>query len=135
MGTEEEGRVAPDVSVFIIDDDPGVRSALSMVIEAHGLTAHGFASAEAFLDAYAPSGNDFLVVDLHLAGMNGAALLEELRARGFNVPTVLMTGRPDDALASRAMTAGVAAVLTKPFKSAELLRIVECTMSGRTGRG
>lgn len=125
----------PDVSVFIIDDDPGVRSALGMLIESHGLTAHGLASAEAFLDAYAPSRNDFLVVDLHLVGMNGAALLEELRIRGFNVPAVLMTGRPDDALASRAMTAGAAAVLTKPFKSAELLRIVERTMSRRTGGG
>lgn len=114
-----------DASILVVDDDIGVRSALCLALEFHGWKVRGFASAQAFLDGYVPSGNDFLILDLHLTGMNGVALLEELNIRGLRPPAVLMTARPDDPLALRALSAGAVTVLTKPFKATELLPILE----------
>lgn len=130
--SDEVSVVMPsEITVFVVEDDAGVRSALKMTIESFGWRASEFASAEAFLGAYVPGGEEFLVLDLHLTGMNGAALLQALRARRLHIPTVLMTARPDDALTKQCLTAGAAAVLTKPFKAAELLANVERTMSAR----
>jgi FixJ family two-component response regulator len=118
----------PEFTVFIVEDDGGVRSALTMMIESFGWKASAFASAEAFLDVYTPTGKEFLIFDLHLAGMNGLALLEELRAQGNHMPAVLITARPDDTLVNQCTTAGAAAVLTKPFMAAELLQVIERAM-------
>lgn len=115
----------PRPTVFIVDDDAGIRSALSLLITSFGWDAHAHGSAEAFLDIYTPGNEDCLILDLNLPGMNGAALLMELGARDVHIPTVVITARPDSPLASAAMAAGALAVLTKPFKSGELLPIVE----------
>lgn len=114
--------------VYIVDDDAGIRGALSLLIESAGWSAEAFASSEAFLDAYTPSEGDCLVLDLHLPGMNGAELLTELRARNLYIPTVIITARPEAKIAAQAKREGALAVLTKPFAVDELLPRLEQAM-------
>jgi FixJ family two-component response regulator len=118
-------QVPPHPVVSIVDDDTGICSALSLLIASVGWKAQSFGSAEAFLDAYTPGSSHCLILDLHLPGMNGAQLLTELAARDIHIPTVIITARPDSPLATQAQEAGALTVLTKPFKSTELLPIVE----------
>ena len=113
------------MTVFIIEDNADMRAALDMMIASLGCRTRSFGSAEAFLNTYVPSSNDFLVLDLHMRGMSGATLLEELRARGEPVAAVLITAQPEEALVRRALTAGAMAVLTKPFEIGELVPFLE----------
>lgn len=119
-----------DGTVFIIEDNAGVRTALVMMIESLGWKTRSFESTKSFLDAYSPSGKDFLLLDLHMPDMSGIKLLEELSARNHRIPTAIMMAYPDDSLVSRAMNAGAAAVLTKPFKSTQLAPLLELSMDG-----
>jgi len=65
-----------------------------------------------------------LIADVHMPGMTGIELLEQLRQRGDTVLVIIMTGQPSAANTARARTAGALAVLEKPFKPAEILGLV-----------
>lgn len=107
------GSSASAVTVCVVDDDASVRTALALLIEAHGWSARCFDSAEAFL-ANGDTDAAFLVLDLNLQGMDGAALLEHLQARGHCPPTIVLTAFPDGPLAGRARAAGAQRILAKP---------------------
>jgi two-component system CheB/CheR fusion protein len=114
---------------YIIDDDPVIRTALCEVLDGHGRTAHAFASAEAFLAAYHPGGEGCLLVDAHLPGMSGIELLQALRARGDNLPVILITGDGDIGLAVAAMRAGACEFIEKPVGRADLLASITRAMA------
>jgi two-component system CheB/CheR fusion protein len=114
---------------YIIDDDPAIRTALCEVLDGHGRTAHAFASAEAFLTAYHAGGEGCLLVDAHLPGMSGIELLQALRARGDNIPVILITGDGDIGLAVAAMRAGACEFIEKPVGRAGLLASVTRAMA------
>lgn len=116
--------------IFIIDDDAAVRDSLRLLLECDGLEAIGFASAAAFLETARPTSADFLIVDLHMPGMDGIALLEELRRRGVNLPALVITGRPGETSRRRAEAAGALALLEKPYPSERLLALVHRAQRG-----
>ncbi|MFC3675411.1 response regulator FixJ [Ferrovibrio xuzhouensis] len=107
--------------VFIVDDDESVRESLTALLETQGLNALAFASAEAFLLGYQPIAPACAVVDIRMPGMDGLALLEHLRSRGIALPVLVMTGHGDVPLAVRAMKAGAADFIEKPYSNATLL--------------
>ncbi len=115
-----ENTVRPQVHV--VDDDEGVRSMLSLLVESWGMEPRVHADAQSFLESGFGNGSGphCLILDLQMPGMNGAELREALQARGADIPTVVLTARPNDPLAQRALTAGARTVLAKPFDAARL---------------
>jgi FixJ family two-component response regulator len=123
-------------TAFVVDDDPGIRSALRLLLSSFGWDSRTYESAEAFLDAYTPAGEKVLIVDFNLPGMNGLELLKALALRELKIPAVIMTGCLDDCpLTQEAKAAGVIAVLGKPFRSAELIPLIEqAVKTGHTAK-
>ncbi len=108
-------------TLYIVDDDQAIRSAITLLAYSMGWQARPYASASEFLANYQRSKSDCLVLDLRMPGMNGVELLEELGNRGIAIPTVVITAQKDDTLVSRAQTAGASVVLTKPFRNQRLV--------------
>lgn len=122
-------------TVFIVDDDESVRESLAALLEAQGIAAVAFASAEAFLLGYRPQGAACAVIDLRMPGMDGLTLLEHLRQKGFTLPVIVVTGHGDVPLAVRAMKAGAADFIEKPYSNASLLDAVARALAGSQADG
>jgi FixJ family two-component response regulator len=112
-------------TVFIVDDDAGVRDSLAMLLELKGFHTRTFAAADAFLAEYRPEWPGCLVLDLRMPGMSGLELQQELARRGSLLPVVVLTGHGDVNSARRALRAHAIDFLTKPFKEADLLSAIE----------
>jgi two-component system response regulator FixJ len=106
--------------VFIVDDDPGIRDSLRMLVEAAGYKTRTFHSADAFLADPSPK-RGCLIADIRMPGMNGLELQEEIGHRYSQLPVIIITGHADIPLAVRAMKAGAVDFLEKPFDSARLM--------------
>jgi FixJ family two-component response regulator len=118
-------------TVYVVDDEPAVRDSLAMLLRSVGLRVEAFASATAFLDAYAPALTGCLVADVRMPGMSGLALQEALAALGSTLPVIIVTGHGDVAMAVRAMKAGAADFIEKPFNEQTLLDAVHRAMATR----
>ena len=110
-------------TVFVIDDDPDVRQALSRLLESAGWRVATFSSAKSFLDA-ADEASGCLVLDLAMPGLNGLELQQALEARGSVLPIVFLTGRGDVASSVQAMKRGAVDFLEKPVDDERLLAVV-----------
>lgn len=119
--------------IFIVDDDSATRDSLRLLLGCVGLEARDFPSSKAFLEARQSADKDCLVLDVHMPGMSGLDLLEELRRRGDEIPVVVVTGLPSAANTARARAAGVLAILEKPFKAAEIIELVRNALEGKKG--
>jgi FixJ family two-component response regulator len=111
-------------TVFVVDDDEGVRSSLRILLEAAGHRAQAFASAREFLDRYQADQAGCLVLDVRMPGMDGMALQRELSQRHALLPIIFVTGHGDVPLAVEAMKNGAFDFMQKPFGPAELLERV-----------
>ena len=112
-------------TVFIVDDDPGVRHSLRAILEDHGRRVRDFASGEEFILRYRPVGEGCLLADFNLPGMDGVDLLRELNNSGKALPTIIITGDGGIPMAVEAMRAGAADVVEKPIAVRKLLVCVE----------
>jgi two-component system CheB/CheR fusion protein len=110
--------------IYVVDDHDSIRAALRSVLEDDGRTVEDFASCEAFLDAYRPGREACLLIDANLPGMNGLELLHRLAKDGYRLPSVMITGEADVAMAVEAMKAGASDFLEKPVGRDELLACV-----------
>ena len=117
--------------ISIVDDDSATRDSLRLLLDCAGLEARDFPSSNAFLEARQSAGDDCLVLDVHMPGMSGLDLLEELRRRGDQIPVIVVTGRPSAANAARAQAAGAFAILEKPFKADEIIGLVRNALRKR----
>ena len=108
-------------TVFVIDDDSGVRGLLATEIAAAGYQVRQFASAESFLAAFDNSEHGCVLLDLRLGGMDGIELLETLRARQIGIPVILMSAFGDIPAAVRSMQLGAVDFIEKPFDYRALL--------------
>ncbi len=113
-------------TIYIIDDDEAVRSALGLLATSNGWQVRLFSSAQDFLDQPRRANDEpaCLVVDLHLPALNGAELLERLKAADYHLPTIVLTAWPEGEMASRALAAGADQVMAKPCNPAHWLRAV-----------
>ena len=112
--------------VSIVDDDLGVRRALSRLVRLAGYAVESFASAREFL-ASAPRGRTAcLVLDIQLdnGGMSGFDLQERLVADGVTIPTIFITAHGDARTRERVKQSGVAGFLSKPFGDQCLLDLI-----------
>ena len=111
-------------SVFLVDDDPGVRKALARVLRGEGWRVETFESAEAFLARPDPLGPGCLVLDVALPGLDGLELQRRIAEAGNALPVVFLTGHGDIPMSVRAIKAGAVDFLTKPVKAQALLEAV-----------
>jgi two-component system response regulator FixJ len=100
--------------VFIVDDDPGVRRSLRVLLESANFAVQDFPSAKTFLANDIRSGG-CLIADIRMPEMSGLELQEELIRRGIALPVIVITGHGDVPLAVRAMRAGAIDFIEKPF--------------------
>jgi RNA polymerase sigma factor (sigma-70 family) len=110
--------------VFVVDDDPSVRSSLKFLLSTVGLQVESFDSADAFLRKTLPDSPSCLVLDVRLPGLSGLDFQRELMARNITIPIIFLTGHGDIPMSVRAMKAGAVEFLTKPFRDQDLLDAV-----------
>jgi FixJ family two-component response regulator len=107
--------------VFVIDDDPLVRSAIQGMLKSVGMRSETFATPQEFLRCKRPDGPSCLVLDVRLPGVNGLDFQRELTDAGFRIPIIFITGHGDIPMTVRAMKSGAIEFLTKPFRDQDLL--------------
>ena len=112
-------------TIFIVDDDEAVRESLALLLEASGYRVAAYASGEAFLAALKRGSEGCLLVDVRMPGIGGLEVQEELARRDSAVPAIVMTGHGDVPLAVRAMRAGAADFIEKPFSDETILASIE----------
>jgi FixJ family two-component response regulator len=110
-----------DAIVFVVDDNAAMRDALSSLIRSAGLRVATFASAKEFLRQNQPDTPACLVLDVRMPGMSGLELQRELAAMKKQIPVIFITAHGDIPMSVRAMKAGAAEFLPKPFHDQDLL--------------
>ena len=114
-----------DSIVYVIDDDPSIREAISSLIRSVGMSVQAFGSAKEFLASTRPNAPACLVLDVRMPGLSGLELQRELTEAGINIPIIFITGHGDIPMSVRAMKAGAMEFLTKPFRDQDLLDAIE----------
>ncbi len=120
-------------TIHIVDDDEAVRDSLQALLQAKQLGAKTYASAEAFLAAYPSAAGGCAIVDVRMPGMDGIALLNELRKRGHALPVIVVTGHADIPLAVQAMKAGAIDFVEKPYSNDTILEAVQRALANVPG--
>lgn len=128
-----ERRPVPEGLVAVVDDDESVRESLPALLQAWGMDAQGYSSAEAFLASDRVNETRCLVLDVAMPGMSGPDLQRELFRREQGIPIVFMTAQRDDRLRPRLLADGAVECLSKPFSEAALLEAVRTALGRRTG--
>lgn len=121
-------------TVYIVDDDDGMRRAVQRQLQSAGYRTLAFANAHAFLDAPAEDGIACLVSDIRMPGLSGLDLQATLAQTGRELPIVFISGHADIPGTVHAMKAGAVALLPKPFAKAELLAAVGDALSRSRAR-
>jgi FixJ family two-component response regulator len=116
--------VADVPTVFIIDDDAGVRQSIQDLVESVGLQAESFATAQKFLSKVRRDGPSCLVLDVRLPDTSGLDLQQKLSRAGIRIPIIFITGHADIPMTVKAMKSGAVEFLTKPFREQDLLDVI-----------
>jgi two-component system response regulator FixJ len=111
----------PEPIVFVVDDDRAMRDSLRWLLESIGLSVRTYATAADFLSDHDPAQPGCLVLDVRMPGMSGLDLQTELAKRGSELPTIVVTGHAEVAMAVRAVKAGALDFIEKPFSDQLLL--------------
>jgi len=113
-----------DGTVFLIDDDAGVRDSLTLLLSLKGVRTQPFANAESFIETYRPDWPGCVLTDLRMPGMTGLELQAVLRERQVDVPVVVLTAHGDVATARAALKNGAFDFLEKPIDDAMLVDVL-----------
>jgi len=108
-------------TVFIVDDDEGIREGLGLLLETVGQPYELYSSAIEFLDAYDPGRGGCLVLDIRMPRMSGLELQETLNEQECLLPIIFITGHGDIPMAVDAMRRGALDFIRKPFREQDLL--------------
>jgi FixJ family two-component response regulator len=115
-------------TVYVIDDDPSIRTSLHRLFKSVGLSVETFSSAPEFLTSPPIDGPACLVLDVRMPELSGLDLQEELARAGIAVPIIFITGHGSVPMSVRAMTAGAVDFLEKPVDDQDLLDCVHRTL-------
>jgi two-component system response regulator FixJ len=108
-------------TVYVVDDDDGMRRALSLLLNTVGYKTAAFASPKEFLDTFKPDIAGCLVLDIRMPGMSGLELQQHLNRMGSMLPVIFITGHGDVPMAVQAMKEGAFEFVQKPFRDQDLL--------------
>jgi len=113
-----------DADLFVVDDDALIRNSLQQLFKSVGLKADTFSTAAAFLKSDLQTKHGCLILDIQMPGMSGFDLQYELAKREISIPIIFITGHGTESMKNRAIKAGAAGFLYKPFDDQELLDAV-----------
>ena len=111
--------------VFIVDDDASICDGLCNLLDAVGIDAESYTSAEAFCEGWRDGSAGCLLLDARLPGISGVEFQEQMQASGIHIPVIFMTAHGDMPMVRRVMKAGAVEFLIKPFQKEALLRAIE----------
>jgi FixJ family two-component response regulator len=112
-------------TVFVIDDDAGVRQSIQDLLESVDLRCEVFATAHDFLHSQRANGPGCLVLDVRMPGMGGLDVQRKLAEAGIKIPIIFITGHGDIPMTVKAMKLGAVEFLTKPFREQDLLDAIQ----------
>ena len=115
--------------IYIVDDDESVRRAMKRLIRSAGMEVHTFTSAQEFLDFECINQNACMIVDIKLQGMSGLELQSELRAKGYDLPVIFITGFDSPETRQEAKKAGAAGYFRKPIDDHALLDSIKWALT------
>jgi FixJ family two-component response regulator len=116
----------PTKEIFIVDDDPLVRSMLTTVFSANDFNVLCFADGAALLDETRQRTPACIILDVHIPGDSGLDILKQLNAQDYPAPIFIMSGQGDIAMAVQAIRNGALDFIEKPFRgSAVVARVNE----------
>ena len=122
------GAFDEDVTVYLVDDDASVRTALQGLLHSVSVECRTFATADAYLQAPEPDGPSCLVLDVNLHEACGFEVQHAIAGRSRRVPVIFVTGYGTIAMSARAFKAGAVEFLTKPFDQHELLEAISAAL-------
>lgn len=111
-------------TVFVVDDDELVRTAIQSMLKSVGLHSEIFGTPQEFLDSMRIAGPSCLILDVRLPGISGLDLQRALTEAGVQIPIIFITGHGDIPTSVKAMKSGAVEFLTKPFRNQDLLDAV-----------
>jgi FixJ family two-component response regulator len=114
--------------VFVVDDDPSMRKAITNLIESVGLQTQAFAAATEFLALKLPDAPCCLILDIRLPGLSGLDFQAKLADANIAIPIIFITAHGDIPMSVRAMKAGAVEFLPKPFRDQDLLDAVQAAL-------
>jgi two-component system, LuxR family, response regulator FixJ len=117
--------VEADPTVFIVDDDPAVRQALTTLVRSMRLQAESYESAQQYLDAFDATRPGCILLDVRMPGISGLGLLEQLNREEIPLPAIVMSAYGDVPMVVRALKAGALNFLEKPCRDQQLWEAIQ----------
>ena len=114
--------------ISIVDDDECVRAAMEGLIRSLGYVSVTYASAEDFLDSSHVNDTSCLITDIHMPGLTGVELHQRLLSNGSRIPTIFVTGLPDEMMRTQLLKAGAVGYLSKPFDEKSLINCLNAAL-------
>jgi FixJ family two-component response regulator len=121
--------------IAIVDDDESVRDATERLMRSAGFSAETFSRGADFLSSPGLSRTACLVTDLNMPGMSGFDLHRRLQSLGRSIPTVLITGQPNENVRTQALSLGIICYLPKPFRDDDLIDSIHSALRSRQASG
>ena len=117
-----------DASVYIIDDDPSVRTGLTRIVKAAGINAESFESAGAFLSSDKYKEHGCILLDVHMPEMTGPELQEKLIEAGCSMPIIFLSAHSDVPTTAKTMKKGAVDFLEKPVDQEDLMAAIQISL-------
>jgi FixJ family two-component response regulator len=119
----------PQQVIAILDDEPEMRKALRRLLGCRGFRVEEYERAEDLLATLDSDPPDYLLLDLHMPGLNGFDVLEACHSRQIPVPIIVITAHDEPGTAERAQALGASAYLKKPVDRDALLAAIQTATS------
>lgn len=121
-----------DKTVHLVDDDEGVREALTVLLTEAGYAVRSYKSGLDFLATFDPAAQGCIVSDIRMPGLDGLELQQRLRVLKITLPLIFITGHGDIQMAVQAIRGGASDFIEKPFDEAVLIGALEREFSRTT---
>jgi len=117
---------------YIVDDDRSFGKSLKRLLNARGIAADYFGSAQFFLDSVPPGQRGYAIVDIHMPGCDGFALVDKMHELNYRMPVIMITGQTRADSRDLALQKGAVGFLQKPFSEESLLDLIKQSTSDAT---
>ena len=125
---KEKSVNAPLIKIYIVDDNQSFGRSLKRLLNARGISADHFCSAQAFIDSVDSDQKGIAILDIHMPECDGFVLMDKMDAMGYDMPVIVITGYAKADTENIAMKRGAVGFLRKPFNENSFLNMIETQM-------